>query len=153
MVDSSCFTSGTHCVTRVKILVLNEERIYWSRVLLQLWGTLRRPQENKNITDRVEKSSLTTDHQWPNITSYCNWKLSFMYINWTKMWLWRVPIVLLVLKFWSWMKKGYTGVEYYFSCIRLLVRSQWPWPLYRCIFCPSIYGYWLPHWYLQAECF
>ena len=30
------------------------------------------------------------DHQWPNITSYCNWKLSFMYINWTKMWLWRV---------------------------------------------------------------
>ena len=55
-----------------------------------IWGTLRRPQENKNITDRVEKSSLTTDHQWPNITSYCNWKLSFMYINWTKMWLWRV---------------------------------------------------------------
>ena len=55
-----------------------------------IWGTLRLPQENKNITDRVEKSSLTTDHQWPNITSYCNWKLSLMYINWTKMWLWRV---------------------------------------------------------------
>jgi hypothetical protein len=51
---------------------------------------IKTAQENKNITDRVEKSSLTTDHQWPNITSYCNWKLSFMYINWTKMWLWRV---------------------------------------------------------------
>jgi hypothetical protein len=37
MVDSSCFTSGTHCVTHVKILVLNEERIYWSQVLLQLY--------------------------------------------------------------------------------------------------------------------